>query len=675
MHQLSSSLPALQDAAEGAAPHLVDHIVDTTKRLRGRIEAAFCAQFENVLRNMQWPTPGQTLPEGHEAAFHECVRKLFNLQKPDLEAALVSQQRKTTTRESPLVLLPLQVMVKPMDLVFRYHFESDKPTNRLDRPEYFLSHVTDKLLGQYADFVADTLQPILSDVFRASDLSLNPAYGDATCAFITALLPMVRNKVFSILPRAAQKPQLLSHLIHELMSFDATLREEWNYDDGAYDGAAAGTSWRGLTYEVLATDNWFNIWLNIEKEYAIARYEKIVDAADSKDLDYDGLPPGVTKPTKAAIRVNDLLEAATDNYRTLASFSQKLRFVIDIQLAIFDRYHERLLDHLNAYQIRNTRIGRTSKEEQLALQGIQGLETLCKIYGSAEYLEKAMRDWSDDVFFLDMWTELQDRAGGSGGSRHTTVARDMTLAKVAEVTSSSLGTEDGELNGAMFDETAAAYQRLRVRCETIIMEVVGNQVRQFLQPYTRINPWASLSQEGMKDDPPPTAELDQLLKVLYQTFGFFSRAVGKLPLRKIARAAAATVDEVLFDRVLLVHSFSTAGAAQLMADIKAIRRVLSTYVETSVPDLALRHVSEGAQLVGLPIRASKASLRAGGDDDDDEDEEGEEGGRKLGLWEVEKKLFEAGGGVAKACLAELGFEKLAVHEARKVLARRIELSS
>ena len=112
----------------------------------------------------------------------------------------------------------------------------------------------------------------------------------------------------------------------------------------------------------------------------------------------------------------------------------------------------------------------------------------------------------------------------------------------------------------MFDETAVAYQRLRVRCENIVLEVVGNQVRQALQPYTRINPWASLS-ESSKDDPPPSAELDPLLKVLEQDFGFLSKAVGKLPLRKVARAAAKTVDEIFFDRVLLAHSFSTAGAA------------------------------------------------------------------------------------------------------------------
>jgi len=46
-------------------------------------------------------------------------------------------------------------------------------------------------------------------------------------------------------------------------------------------------------------------------------------------------------------------------------------------------------------------IGRTvqgiTKEEQAKLQGLEGLERLCRIYGSADYLEKAMRDWSDDL--------------------------------------------------------------------------------------------------------------------------------------------------------------------------------------------------------------------------------------------------------------------------------------
>lgn len=42
-------------------------------------------------------------------------------------------------------------------------------------------------------------------------------------------------------------------------------------------------------------------------------------------------------------------------------------------------------------------MGGVTKEEQEKLLGVEGLEQLCKTHGSADYLERAMRDWSDDV--------------------------------------------------------------------------------------------------------------------------------------------------------------------------------------------------------------------------------------------------------------------------------------
>lgn len=42
----------------------------------------------------------------------------------------------------PLVLLPLEVMVKPLALRFRYHFDGDRPTNKLNKVRQVTAHGT-----------------------------------------------------------------------------------------------------------------------------------------------------------------------------------------------------------------------------------------------------------------------------------------------------------------------------------------------------------------------------------------------------------------------------------------------------------------------------------------------------------------------------------------------------
>ncbi|KAI5284110.1 hypothetical protein KEM55_001208, partial [Ascosphaera atra] len=141
--------------------------------------------------------------------------------------------------------------------------------------------------------------------------------------------------------------------MHELMKFDDEIRNTWDYTPDPY----SGESWKGLTWEVLVKGGWFPRWLNVEKEFALSRYQEIIDAPDSGELDYDSVEPNTTKPTKAAIRVNDLLETITDRYKPLASFSQKLRFLIDIQISIFDMFHIRLREGLEAYLAMTSTIG------------------------------------------------------------------------------------------------------------------------------------------------------------------------------------------------------------------------------------------------------------------------------------------------------------------------------
>lgn len=57
----------------------------------------------------------------------------------------------------------------------------------------------------------------------------------------------------------------------------------------------------------------------------------------------------------------------------------------------------------------------------------------------------------------------------------------MSVADVAERTSKAVGGDsDG---GALFDETAAAYSRLRIRSEKIIADTINGNVREALRAY------------------------------------------------------------------------------------------------------------------------------------------------------------------------------------------------
>ena len=101
------------------------------------------------------------------------------------------------------------------------------------------------------------------------------------------------------------------------------------------------------------------------------------------------------------MRLKDLLETITDTYRPLISFSQRLRFLMDIQIAILDQYHDRLAGSIEAFRVLSSTIARavqgSTKEEVDSLSGLGGLERLCRVYGSSMYLEDTMHDWNDDI--------------------------------------------------------------------------------------------------------------------------------------------------------------------------------------------------------------------------------------------------------------------------------------
>ncbi|KAK2738941.1 hypothetical protein FQN57_006735 [Myotisia sp. PD_48] len=673
LRSTTTSISAGQEAAEGATPHLLDYANALSQKLGDSIQKEYTANLQSVLEKMKWPVDGEFDDRLLDEWTNWCDI-LLEFQESDIISGGI-EATVMHGRETP-ILLPLKTMVRPLELRFKYHFNGDKPTNRLDKPEYFFSHVLD-LINTHAHFFTAYLQPILNR--RASE---NPIfavlYSDAVSSYISALLPMVRQKVLGVLPQLSQHPQLLSHLMHELMKFDNELRNTWSY---LSSNPAEERSWKGLTWEILTQDDWFLVWLEVEKNFALSRYQNIIDAEDGGEIDYESVPATATKPTKSAIRVNDLLENITELYQPLQSFSQKLRFLIDIQINIFDLFHERLHSGLEAYLARTSAIGRTvqsstAKGASSSLEGVAGLDRLCRIFGSAEYLEKKMQDWSDDVFFLELWYDLQDRVKRSNRTGKP-MAGPMSISEIATHTSASIANnhstdrENEDFDGALFDETATAYRRIRMRSENVIQSAVISSVHTALKAYYNVSTWASL-RSSAEPATAPSLDLVETLRVLSAEFSFLSRTLAVAPRKRVASKVLLDIQAWIWDNVLMRNNFSTLGATQLSVDVGNICSTVDTAIGTQPGELSasqiMQKLMDGLLLLNLKI---KPEVLQGTDTDEGS---GSDSAQILGLWDVEKRLF-ANNESARKVLIELGIQNLTEAESRATLERRVEVRS
>ena len=361
----------------------------------------------------------------------------------------------------------------------------------------------------------------------------------------------------------------------------------------------------------------------------------------------------------------------TDRYRPLTSFSQKVRFLIDIQITIFDKFRDRLHASLVTYLTMTSSIARTvqgvTKEEQARLQGLGGLESLCRVYGSAEYLEKKMQDWNDDVFFIELYDEIQFRIRKNVGSGMK-LAGDMSVQDVAERTSSAIASE--EESGALFDETAGHYRRLRIRAESLVQDMLIHNIRESLRPYSRINPWSSLASDLVGSSSlAVTAELDNTIQQLSSYLSFLYKVLAEAPLRRISRQVLLSVQSFLWDNVLMRNNFSAAGAAQFARDLLGIWQISDKYVGIGQGELGMKKLSEALSLLTIPATAELDETTS-----DAEVHNQEEVPAKLGIWQVEERIFRSNES-AREVLEELGLEVLTESEARNVLERRIELGN
>lgn len=411
LKELAMSLAELQEPTEGAAVHLINHVQKSADQLWVDMKKIMTDEFEAVLQKSNWPST-EVDPTKE---WDDCFGKLLDLQGPEL-----------TDARSPVILLPMEVLAKTFVQQFRYHFFSDKPTNSPQQlGDYFFEWFVGTV-GKWEDFLRENVGPVLASHFRGNVLLAGTSlFVDPVAAFITALLPVLKEKVNSLLPQICNEPQNLSRFIDQLLTFDQKIRERFLYDAGNPE-----YGWKGLTWDVL--DTWFDQWFKVEKDFAWKRYKEIIDNPDTRLIDFESADAGKTKATFASLQIKDLIINITKQYKRVRRFRYKMSFLIDIQATILDDYMKDLEDPLFTFdQIYNpvTRMG-YNKEAIEKSRGISGLDRLCRIYCGAEHLTTLCKEWSNDAvsatISLSSLTNLHSSSSTCG--RNSKSARNTQIA-------------------------------------------------------------------------------------------------------------------------------------------------------------------------------------------------------------------------------------------------------
>lgn len=82
LQHISKALKTLQPAAEGAAPHLVDHVEKASGTLWKQMKDTLSAEFEQTLTRMKWPSKEANFQDGLLEEWEAGVEKLLLLQEP-----------------------------------------------------------------------------------------------------------------------------------------------------------------------------------------------------------------------------------------------------------------------------------------------------------------------------------------------------------------------------------------------------------------------------------------------------------------------------------------------------------------------------------------------------------------------------------------------------------------
>ncbi|KAF8225806.1 hypothetical protein L208DRAFT_1425343 [Tricholoma matsutake] len=568
--KVSEACSTVEDGSGQQSLHVVMFLEKLHDKTWADIKSAFSSLLSDAAEKIGWPMPVDYPAASAEdrRAFEDAFSNLLKLQAIGEKIKLPA----TTPRLEKEGLYAIQALVHPISLRFKYHFEGSRQTNRLDKPEWYFTHILNAS-HEHRLFMDAVVQKLLvSSEYRGIN---------AWREFTLLLLPILSRKLKHTTPSLLPHPPLLAHTIYQALTFDATIAEEGFQLQAT--SAARGDhegEWQGVSEVILGNIEWFESWLNGERKFVEDQYHEIISTLDAWVIaDDDGSSENSSdrdfKSTNSSRKIKALLEQVTDRYSPLPHINQRTRFLSSVQLPLLNLYHGRISASLDAFETLSSAFVRAvpgalnvslaGKEEgglhvdtSKLTGGVEGVQRLCKALLSAKYIEVSMEGWGEELFFLELWAQITQDPFLRARAVDNPLLPNPT-------------TQKGELpRNTLFEELISQYRNIVRRAEDMIMQQLCGEVESALKAHfsmvTSTSPDQSVEQT---DDITLSRTLLPPIALLSSHLTFIRAILPWTTVTTVYRRVASRLAEHILQRQILYRGhFDLREGKSILAECK-----------------------------------------------------------------------------------------------------------
>uniref|UniRef100_A0A8D0HGX6 RAD50-interacting protein 1 n=1 Tax=Sphenodon punctatus TaxID=8508 RepID=A0A8D0HGX6_SPHPU len=539
---------------ESSCSHLLTFVRSTVKFWHKILKDKLSSDFEEILTQLHWPFigPPQSQPFGlaapaNAAEIYSNLETLFSqLLKLQTSDELLTKPKqlpeKYSLPPSPSIILPMQIMLSPLQKRFKYHFAGNRQTNVLSKPEWYLTQVL-MWIGSHAQFLDDKIQPILDK----AGSSVNARF-----EFSRALVMLILEKLAADIPCLLYDDNLFCHLVDEVLLFEREIYTVHGY-------LSSFPSCR----HILSEESCFQRWLTVEKKFALQKMDSMLSSeaawvSQYKDItDVDEM-----KVPDCAETFMTLLLVITDRYKNLPTASRKLQF-LELQKELVDDFRIRLTQVM--------------KEETRAPLGFR----YCAILNAVNYIATVLADWADNVFFLQLQQAALDVCADSNS------LSELKLGQLASMESS------------VFDDMINLLERLKHDMLTRQVDHVFREVKDTAKLYKKER-WLSLPSQSEQAVMSLSSTACPFLLTLRDRLLQLEQRLCYSLFKIFWQMLAEKVDMLIYQEIILANHFNEGGAAQLQFDMtRNLFPLFSHYCKR--PENYLKHIKEACIILNLNV--------------------------------------------------------------------------